>query len=114
MSEDDIFELIKDIEGSGEATHEALDELATKIEDRLKSRYCRDAHVDWGIIEGEEEPTYAKFILQLKASPFKAGTRGKAYKGFSLLFGWWFWLPLSPCGMRGVQPLGKYTIWGDL
>jgi hypothetical protein len=70
MSEGDIFELIKDIEGSGEATHEALDELATKIEDRLKSRYCRDAHVDWGTIEGEEEPTYAKFILQCNGKKY--------------------------------------------
>jgi len=63
MDEKQIFELVKDIVGEGEATHEALDELSTEIEERLRE-YCKDVDVDWGDIKGEEEPTYAEFILK--------------------------------------------------
>jgi hypothetical protein len=63
MSENQIFELVKDIAGEGEATHKALDELTTKIKERLRG-YCKGMNLDWGKIEGEEEPTYAEFILE--------------------------------------------------
>jgi hypothetical protein len=63
VSENQIFKLVEDIVGEGEATHEALGELATEIEERLRE-YCKDVKVEWGTIEGEEEPTYAEFILE--------------------------------------------------
>jgi len=50
--------------------------------------------------------------LQLKALLFMAGMRGKVYKLFCFNQG--LWLPLSQRGMRGAQPLGKHTVWGDL
>jgi len=69
MDENQIFKLIEDAVGEGEATHEALDELATEIEERLRG-YCKDVNVEWRDIEGEEEPTRAEFILECNGKTY--------------------------------------------
>jgi hypothetical protein len=62
MSEEDlIFKLIEDIEGSGESTRKALNDLMFEIEERLKSKYCRDAVVIWKDTDGELDPVIARF-----------------------------------------------------